>query len=235
MTNAYVPILCEDKCNICGNTKFIPGFNKRTVNGRNPRCSRCGSMERHRLIRKVYECIGKDTFKDFSCIQFSSDPAVPRDYFNNFTISEYGGQNSQDISSLTFPDNSFDLIICNHVLEHIEKDVKAIHELVRISTKEGIVQISFPMPHFIIQTIDWGYPKIEDHGHFRYYGGDVINRLLFKSGANSCLCIVSFDTVTGAWEFVYFLSKNYLVLSGIGDVINKKMPCFIFNLNGQCY
>ena len=37
-----------------------------------------------------------------------------------------------DITDINFEDNFFDVIICNHVLEHIEDDRKAMRELLRV-------------------------------------------------------------------------------------------------------
>ena len=48
-----------------------------------------------------------------------------------------------DICNLPFEDNTFDFILCNHVLEHIEDDIKAINELYRVMKPggSGIFQI----------------------------------------------------------------------------------------------
>jgi len=42
-----------------------------------------------------------------------------------------------DICDLPFTDNSFDVIFCNHVLEHIPDDTKAMNELYRILKPGG--------------------------------------------------------------------------------------------------
>jgi len=41
-----------------------------------------------------------------------------------------------DIVNLPFTDNSFDVVLCNHVLEHIQDDTKAMKELFRVKKKE---------------------------------------------------------------------------------------------------
>ncbi len=43
-----------------------------------------------------------------------------------------------DILKLPFEDNQFDIIFCNHVLEHIEDDAKAIKELFRVMKSGGM-------------------------------------------------------------------------------------------------
>jgi ubiquinone/menaquinone biosynthesis C-methylase UbiE len=50
-----------------------------------------------------------------------------------------------DILDLPFEDNSFDVIICNHVLEHIIDDKKAMSELYRVMKPKGWGIIQVPM------------------------------------------------------------------------------------------
>ena len=42
-----------------------------------------------------------------------------------------------DIHNMPFQNNSFDIILCNHVLEHVEDDKKAIKEINRVMKKDG--------------------------------------------------------------------------------------------------
>ena len=50
-----------------------------------------------------------------------------------------------DILDLPFEDESFDVIFCNHVLEHIEDDRKAMSELYRVMKKGGWGILQVPM------------------------------------------------------------------------------------------
>ena len=43
-----------------------------------------------------------------------------------------------DICNLPFQDNSYDMILCNHVLEHIPDDTKAMQELFRVMKPGGM-------------------------------------------------------------------------------------------------
>ena len=50
-----------------------------------------------------------------------------------------------DICNLPFPDDQYDLILCNHVLEHIPDDLKAMAELYRVLKNDGILIAQVPL------------------------------------------------------------------------------------------
>lgn len=50
-----------------------------------------------------------------------------------------------DICDLPFKDGTFDLILCNHVLEHIPDDLKAMEELYRVLKKGGTLIAQVPL------------------------------------------------------------------------------------------
>ena len=90
-----------------------------------------------------------------------------------------------DICNLPFEDNSFDLIFCNHVLEHIPNDKKAMQELFRVLKKGGfgIFQIQQDISrektfedNSIINQKDRA--KIfGQYDHVRIYGKDYFDKL----------------------------------------------------------
>jgi SAM-dependent methyltransferase len=49
-----------------------------------------------------------------------------------------------DIQELKFEDESFDIIVCNAILEHVEDPQKALSELCRVLKKEGRIWIEVP-------------------------------------------------------------------------------------------
>ncbi len=50
-----------------------------------------------------------------------------------------------DIKSMNFENKSFDLIICNHVLEHIDDDIKALSEIFRVLKPGGVAILQVPI------------------------------------------------------------------------------------------
>jgi len=90
-----------------------------------------------------------------------------------------------DILNLPFANNSFDVIFCNHVLEHIENDAKAMSELYRVLKPNGMGVFQVPQELHLEKTYeDFSITKPEErtkhfgqYDHVRIYGKDYFNRL----------------------------------------------------------
>ena len=90
-----------------------------------------------------------------------------------------------DILDLPFADNSFDVIVCNHVLEHIVDDRKAMSELYRVMKPGGWGILQVPMKNSLEKTYEdftITDPKerqkhFGQYDHVRWYGMDYFDRL----------------------------------------------------------
>ena len=90
-----------------------------------------------------------------------------------------------DITNLPFKDNSFDVIFCNHVFEHIPDDTKAMQELYRVMKKGGMG--IFQIPIDITRAKTFEDDSITDpnerakifgqYDHVRVYGLDYFEKL----------------------------------------------------------
>ena len=90
-----------------------------------------------------------------------------------------------DIINLPFNDNSFDVIFCNHVLEHVQDDTKAMKELFRVMKKGGMG--IFQVPQDLNRDITFEDNSITDpkerakifgqYDHVRVYGRDYFDKL----------------------------------------------------------
>lgn len=90
-----------------------------------------------------------------------------------------------DICNLPFKDNSFDFIICNHVLEHIPDHIKAMQELYRVMAPQGMG--IFQVPYDKNRTKTFEDNSITDknertkifgqYDHVRVYGMDYFTQL----------------------------------------------------------
>ena len=192
------------RCNVCGNSKFQNGPGGRVSQGGSlPACESCGSLERHRIVRAVWKpLIGLDLSR-LKAIQFSLDPSVDRDWFRSLEISIYGERNSLDLESMDRPSDTFDVVICNHVLEHVRDDRQAFREIIRILKPTGLFQFTVPLPQTRAVTEEWGYPD-HPHGHYRLYGRDLVDRFGAASPGTRFLCVPGVDPVTREPDLVYF-------------------------------
>ena len=86
---------------------------------------------------------------------------------------------------MNFKDNFFDVIICNHVLEHVKDDQKAMSELFRVLKPEGFAILQIPISKTARETFeDFSITTPEDRekyfgqkDHVRIYGQDYKKRL----------------------------------------------------------
>lgn len=150
------------------------------------------SLERHRLLW-LYLKKETDFFtKPLKVLHFAPEQA----FYNRFkkqTNLDYITTDLEspladvkaDICQLPFDDCSFDFILCNHVLEHIPDDTKAMQELFRVLKKGGkaIVQI----PQDLNRAVTFEDDSITDkkerakifgqYDHVRIYGRDFFDKL----------------------------------------------------------
>ncbi|MFY0630290.1 MAG: methyltransferase domain-containing protein [Flavobacteriaceae bacterium] len=90
-----------------------------------------------------------------------------------------------DITDLPFEDDSFDVIFCNHVLEHIPDDTKAMQELYRVLKKGGMGILQIPQD--LSRETTFEDDSITDpkerakifgqYDHVRVYGRDYFDKL----------------------------------------------------------
>lgn len=90
-----------------------------------------------------------------------------------------------DICDLPFDDNNYDIIFCNHVLEHIVDDAKAMSELYRVLKPRGIGIFQVPQntskketyEDFSITSPEERQKEFGQYDHVRVYGLDYFERL----------------------------------------------------------
>ncbi|MDO5655182.1 MAG: methyltransferase domain-containing protein [Flavobacteriaceae bacterium] len=128
-----------------------------------------------------------------------------------------------DIRNLPLNDNTFDVIFCNHVLEHIAEDAQAMKELYRVMKPGGWGIFQVPMKYNLAETYeDFSIiSPVERQKHFgqydhvRWYGMDYFDRLK-KAG-------FEVDTNFGTEKFSQEQRKKFALMEGeILPVVRKK-------------
>jgi len=134
----------KHKCNICNRElkSFVEIENDKL-------CPSCGSIKR---TRRLWEILTDDFLKDNKKIlDFSPSRSIYRllkksdnIYISSDLSGDFMADNSFDITKIDSEDENFDLIICYHILEHVEEDEKAMSEIWRVLRKNGICIIQTP-------------------------------------------------------------------------------------------
>ena len=152
------------------------------------------SLERHRLLW-LYLKNETDFFtakEKKEVLHFAPEQAFYKLFRNqkniNYTTTDLFSPLADvkaDICNLPFKDNSYDIIFCNHVLEHIPDDTKAMQELFRV-LKPGGMGI-FQIPQELSRATTFSDDTITDqkerakifgqYDHVRIYGRDYFDKL----------------------------------------------------------
>ncbi|MBK9290633.1 MAG: methyltransferase domain-containing protein [Bacteroidetes bacterium] len=170
--------------------------------GRRPNmvCPGCHSTDRDRLLHTFF-CHGSDIpFPDARMLHIAPEPALydwfmrryrekPHNYIAGVKYHEgyYYNQSIQllDLTALPFPDESFDLLMANHVLEHIKAEQKALSEIHRVLRPGGMAILQVPWSPLLETTIEEESEMSETDrarhfgqaDHVRLYGKDYPKRL----------------------------------------------------------
>jgi hypothetical protein len=90
-----------------------------------------------------------------------------------------------DVQNIPFPDSNFDVVICNHVLEHVDDDRMAMQEMLRVMKPGGFGIFQVPLDSSIENTLEdksINTPELREkhykqRDHLRLYGKDYAKRL----------------------------------------------------------
>ncbi|GLB52199.1 SAM-dependent methyltransferase [Neptunitalea chrysea] len=150
------------------------------------------SLERHRLLW-LYLTNETDFFtKKLKVLHFAPEQAFYKRFRKmqnlEYTTTDLNSPLADvkaDICNLPFKDNSYDVIFCNHVLEHIPDDTKAMQELFRVLKPGGMAILQIPQDYnrevtFEDNTITDKKQRAEIFGqydHVRVYGMDYFDKL----------------------------------------------------------
>jgi len=150
------------------------------------------SLERHRLLW-LYLKHETSFFKDnIKVLHFAPEQAFYKRFRKlknlEYTTTDLNSPLADvkaDICNLPFKENEYDFILCNHVLEHIPDDTKAMQELYRVLKPGGIAILQIPQEldratTFHDDTITDPKERAKIFGqydHVRVYGRDYFNKL----------------------------------------------------------
>jgi SAM-dependent methyltransferase len=157
-------------------------------------CPRCGATDRDRHLKLYFEHTGLSaSFPGRRLLHLAPEAALypwiaslqPASYIRGDLFPSGEGIERLDLQALPFADDTFDIVIANHVLEHVDSLDRATSEIARVLAPRGWAVLQTPWSAVLSTTID--DPGIADpaarlelfgqHDHVRIFGRDVFERL----------------------------------------------------------
>ncbi len=213
------------ECPVCESRfkRFLPyGYNRVREN---VLCPKCFSLERHRLLWLYLKEKTGFFHKNLRVLHVAPEQCFLSKFrkqqnldYTTADLESPLADIKMDIQATPFNDNEFDFVICNHVLEHVKDDHKALQEILRILKPGGMAILQVPMDMNMASTYEdhtiTSPKKREIHfrqkDHFRLYGADYPDRIKaagFKSDDKNYL-----DEIEPALKERYRLPENEYML-----------------------
>lgn len=149
-------------------------------------CPSCKSLERYRMLALFLDrkLAGRDGAK---VLDIAPQPCVEQlcrrrgwEYLSS-DLDSPTAMIHADLRAMPMADNSFDAIVCFHVMEHIADDIPAYREIGRLLRPDGFGVICVPLGEGPTQE---GAPRSEwsrlygRYDHVRLYGLDIVDRMV---------------------------------------------------------
>lgn len=163
----------------------------RGVLRKDAQCIHCNALERHRFVWLYFQhktdlFDGRQKKILHIAPEASLEPLLKARLGANYITADIEDPRAavkMDITQIQYPDDSFDVIYCSHVLEHVPEDRKAMRELRRVLKPGGWAILLVP----VVGDHTYEDPSITDpaerlkafglEDHVRQYGRDYIDRL----------------------------------------------------------
>lgn len=180
------------QCNICNKSlrEFIHLDNEDKL------CPNCGSISRS---RRLWDIIASEFLKEESVIlDFSPSRSLFRilkknsviNYISTDISGDFLSDFQYDITNIDSENSRYDLILCYHILEHIENDYQAMKELYRVMKKGATCIIQTPFKEGNIyedSSVKTEQERLKHFGqkdHVRIYSVNGLRDRLIKCGFN---------------------------------------------------
>lgn len=166
-------------------------------------CPHCGAHDRERHMLMYLEASGfMASLPEMRVLHFAPErrlaqriaKASPVQYVKCDLHPVTADIERVDIEAMPFDDGSFDLLIANHVLEHVDDDLRALGEIGRVLKPGGATILQTPYSAVLQRT--WSDPgiigdraRLQAYGqedHVRLFGRDIFERFA-SSGLRPCV------------------------------------------------
>lgn len=156
-------------------------------------CPACGASDRDRHLLLYIKAAGiLSAIKGKTVVHFAPESAIkrkieqaaPARYIRCDLFPRQEAVERVDILAMPFANASVDLLIANHVLEHVADDLRAVAEIRRVLKPGGLAIMQTPYCAKLHTTwkddgIDDDQARLQAYGqedHVRLYGLDIVRR-----------------------------------------------------------
>jgi SAM-dependent methyltransferase len=164
------------------------------------KCPRCGALERHRLLL-LFLRERTDIFSgDLAMLHVAPEHALQQRLrrlgnlrYLSVDLDSPLAMEHADLLDLPYAEARFDLVMCNHVLEHVDDDRKALREITRVLRPGGQAVIMSPIDEDRTETLEdervispeERHRVFGQSDHLRRYGRDFAERVATEGFAVS--------------------------------------------------
>jgi hypothetical protein len=200
-------------CNICGSQNFKPGPNQRMVEERIPPvCANCGSFERHRAVRQIFDRVRPRNFARLSAVQFGKDRGIAGGWFAKLRRAEEDPKTSKadplSLAQIALPDASVDALVASFVLESVPDYQVALREIGRVISDHGFAFIAVQSPNLRKQTQELVRAGKAPMDRYRTFGQDIEGELAALLPDLHVIRVVGQDPTTQVEGWGYFITMD---------------------------
>jgi SAM-dependent methyltransferase len=177
------------ECPCCDSTfsRFLPHRGRTQA-----KCPGCGALERHRALwlylTRETSLLGRPGALLHIAPEYTLRRRfrqIPGLHYVTGDIDSPLADHTIDVMDLPFGDGTFDFLICNHVLEHVEDDRRALSEIHRVLRSGGLAILMCPVDHRRATTLEDPTARSPEErhrvfgqsDHRRLYGRDYPQRI----------------------------------------------------------
>jgi SAM-dependent methyltransferase len=171
--------------------------------GSNPErfwCPHCSSIDRERHLRLFLERLGVMGAVRGGALLHMAPEYRLRGYIESHDLKSYvrgdltpqnEGVHAIDLQQIAFSDETFDMVICNHMLEHVDDASAALHEIHRILKRGGRAICQTPFAARLTKTFE--DPLLQSPGDRLFFYGQEDHVRLFGSDIERCFTDAGFS------------------------------------------
>lgn len=180
-------------------------------------CPKCGSLSRDRRLWQLIE--NNYLIDNIKVLDFSPSRSLYRKWEKQNVIykasdlsGDFISDNQYDITAIPENDNTFDLILCYHILEHVIDDLSAMKELYRTLKPNGTLLVQTPFKEGEIYE---DYTITSEQDRLLHFGQEDHVRVYSIEGLKNRLIQSGFEVKVNHYinkDIIHGLTENEIVL-----------------------